>query len=185
MKLESKNFLFEITEQLGLSISDIKRLNKDKKLEKGEWVFIPLNRGLLLQEIKNPMFNFKKSFLWPVPATAKISSGFGRRWGRAHEGIDIPAVTGTHFLAAEDGVVKYAGNKLSSYGNMVVIAHDDDLFTVYAHAHRLFVKTGDTVSRAQVIGQVGSTGRSTGPHLHFEIRKKKKAINPTKLLVRK
>ena len=105
--------------------------------------------------------------------------------GKGHEGIDIPAVTGTHFLAAEDGVVKYAGNKLSSYGNMVVIAHDDDLFTVYAHAHRLFVKTGDTVSRAQVIGQVGSTGRSTGPHLHFEIRKKKKAINPTKLLVRK
>ena len=120
--------------------------------------------------------------MWRVPAVKKISSKFGRRWGKPHEGLDIPAPTGTHFLSTESGKVIYSGRTLPSYGNMVIIDHGNGVHSVYAHANKLFVKKGDRVLKGEVIGKVGSTGKSTGPHLHFEIRKNKKPVDPEPLL---
>jgi len=104
--------------------------------------------------------------IWPV--RGPVTSGFGMRWGRMHQGIDISAGTGTPILAAKAGTVTFAGT-MSGYGNVVIITHAGGLSTLYAHQSRLGV-SGGTVSQGQVIGYVGSTGHSTGPHLHFETR---------------
>jgi lipoprotein NlpD len=106
---------------------------------------------------------------WPL-AAPRLTSRFGKRWGRMHEGIDMAAPTGTPVLAAAAGSVMYAGDRVRGYGNMVVLKHDDDLVTVYAHNSVLLVHNGDQVTAGQMIARVGDTGRSTAPHLHFEVR---------------
>ena len=105
-------------------------------------------------------------FKWPV--RGKLSSKFGRRWGRNHEGIDISAPTGTPIFASESGRVTFAGRQ-GGYGNVVIVKHAGRFKTLYAHASRIHVRKGQFVERGQKIAEVGSTGRSTAPHLHFEI----------------
>jgi lipoprotein NlpD len=110
-------------------------------------------------------------FGWPLANVAhNVGSPFGSRDGRAHEGIDLPAPTGTPVLAAADGEVVYAGDGIRGYGNLVVLQHPGDLLTVYAHNSALFVKQGQAVRAGERIAAVGQTGRATGPHLHFEVR---------------
>ncbi len=113
--------------------------------------------------------------IWPVQGV--ITSPFGMRWGRMHEGIDIGAPEGTPIYAAAAGAVIYAGWE-SGYGNLTVIDHGNGLATAYGHQSRLAVSSGETVSRGQLIGNVGSTGHSTGPHLHFEVRVNGVPANP-------
>ncbi|HVM19039.1 MAG TPA: peptidoglycan DD-metalloendopeptidase family protein [Egibacteraceae bacterium] len=114
-----------------------------------------------------------KDLLWPTDGA--LTSGFGYRTHpifktrRMHAGIDIPAPTGQPIFAAADGVVSSAGVR-GGYGNVVVIDHGEGLSTVYAHQSRMTVSTGEDVDAGDVIGHVGSTGWSTGPHLHFEVR---------------
>jgi len=115
-------------------------------------------------------------FQWPV-AGGKLSSRFGRRWGRNHDGIDIAAPTGTPVRAAAAGVVIYSGVQ-RGYGNLVLLRHDKRWVTVYAHNDANLVRRGDKVRQGEQIARVGSTGRSTGPHLHFEIRDGGRARNP-------
>jgi murein DD-endopeptidase MepM/ murein hydrolase activator NlpD len=105
--------------------------------------------------------------IWPVKGV--LTSPYGMRWGRMHEGIDIGAAQGTPIYAAASGTVNYAGWE-GGYGNLTVIDHGNGLATAYGHQSQLAVSSGQTVSRGQVIGYVGSTGHSTGPHLHFEVR---------------
>jgi murein DD-endopeptidase MepM/ murein hydrolase activator NlpD len=105
--------------------------------------------------------------IWPV--RGPVTSGYGMRWGRMHEGIDVGASTGTPIWAAKAGRVIHSG-WMSGYGNVVVIDHGGGFTTVYAHQSRIAAGDGASVDRGQVIGYVGSTGRSTGPHLHFETR---------------
>lgn len=112
--------------------------------------------------------NTNSALIWPTQGT--VSSGYGRRWGKIHQGIDIAAPVGTPVWAAANGIVEFAGWDDSGYGNMLDIRHRDDSITRYAHLNVLFVKQGDTVTQSQVVAAVGSTGNSTGPHLHFEIR---------------
>jgi murein DD-endopeptidase MepM/ murein hydrolase activator NlpD len=108
---------------------------------------------------------------WPLAnVPAFIGSPFGSRDGRAHEGIDLPAPTGTPVMAAADGEVVYAGNGIRGYGNLVVLQHEGDLLTVYAHNSALHVSAGQAVRAGERIAQVGQTGRASGPHLHFEVR---------------
>ena len=116
--------------------------------------------------------------IWPV--RGPVTSGFGMRWGRMHQGIDISAGTGTPIRAAKAGTVTFAGT-MSGYGNVVTIAHAGGLSTLYGHQSRLAV-SGGGVSQGQVIGYVGSTGRSTGPHLHFETRVGGSPQNPMRYL---
>lgn len=162
----------------------LEQANQGRKIATGSWVFVPLNRGLL-NETKNidSAYYFKHGkFNWPVPSSKRLSSKFGKRWGRNHEGIDIAARVGTSIVAVESGVVIYSGNDLGGYGNLTVISHPGGIFSVYAHAKKNFTKKGDKVHRGQVIGQVGMTGRTTGPHLHFEVRHDSKALDPLKFL---
>lgn len=125
-----------------------------------------------------------EGFLWPVPYTHNITSPFGPRWGTIHRGIDIAAagVLGTDIVAAENGVVQKASSGSKGYGNHVIIKHDGAYSTLYGHCKELCVKAGDKVTKGQVIAKVGSTGDSTGPHLHFEIRVNGKQENPQKYL---
>jgi murein DD-endopeptidase MepM/ murein hydrolase activator NlpD len=116
--------------------------------------------------------------IWPV--RGPVASGFGMRWGRMHQGIDISAGSGTPIHAAKAGTVTFAGT-MSGYGNVVVVTHSGGLSTLYAHQSRLAV-SGGAVSQGQVIGYVGSTGHSTGPHLHFETRVGGTPQNPMRYL---
>lgn len=115
------------------------------------------------------------SFIWPCPSSSRITSGFGSRSSPTegasteHMGIDIGAGAGSSILAAADGVVLIAAYSYSA-GNYVTISHGGGVSTVYMHCSRLDVSAGETVKKGQVIGAVGSTGYSTGPHLHFAIR---------------
>ncbi len=128
----------------------------------------------------------RSSFIWPL--IGELTAGFGWRIHpisgekRLHKGIDIAAPIGTPIFAAADGVVKEAGWDDSGYGNKVVIKHFDGTETLYAHTNRLFVSVGQTVKQGQPIAEVGSTGRSTGPHLHFEVLKEEQLLDPLAVL---
>ena len=128
----------------------------------------------------------KMPFASPIPG-AKISSRFGHRTdpfnGRSamHSGMDFKAARGTPVNATGDGVIVKAGRK-GGYGKVVEIRHKDGLITRYAHLSRIAVKKGQRVRVGQTIGKVGSTGRSTGPHLHYEVRQGKTARNPSKYM---
>jgi murein DD-endopeptidase MepM/ murein hydrolase activator NlpD len=114
-------------------------------------------------------------FIWPCDGV--VTSGFGMRWGRMHEGIDIGCAYGAPNRAAAAGTVIYAG-WMEGYGNLVVIDHGNGLSTAYAHASSLAVSVGESVSQGQTVSYVGSTGHSTGPHLHFEVRVNGTAVDP-------
>ena len=114
-------------------------------------------------------------FIWPVDG--KVISPFGIRKGRRHDGIDIKSPRGTPIRAASSGRVVFSG-RMRGYGNLVLVRHPDQFFTAYAHNRVNQVKKGARVKKGDVLGLVGTTGRSTGPHLHFEIRQGEKARNP-------
>jgi len=116
--------------------------------------------------------------IWPV--SGPITSGFGWRWGRMHEGIDIGAACGTTIHAAASGTVIYAG-WMDGYGNISIIDHGGGLATAYGHQSSIYV-SGGSVSQGQAIGAVGSTGHSTGCHLHFEVRVNGTPVNPLNYL---
>ncbi|MFD1158457.1 M23 family metallopeptidase [Roseovarius aestuarii] len=119
----------------------------------------------------------KAPFALPVKNAFRFTSGFGMRWGRMHKGTDFAASHGTPIYATADGVVTHADWQ-SGYGIMVKIQHEFGIETRYAHNSKVFVKKGQRVSRGQKIAAMGNTGRSTGTHLHYEIRVGGKAVNP-------
>ena len=119
---------------------------------------------------------------WPTDGF--ISSGYGLRWNGAefHQGIDIAAEMGTPIVATADGVVTLAGWNAGGYGNMVDIDHGSGVSTRYGHASAVVVTAGQRVRRGQIIAYVGSTGHSTGPHLHYEVRLSGQPVNPSSYL---
>ena len=117
---------------------------------------------------------------WPI-RYGRVSSLFGPRWGRMHKGIDLAAPIGTPVYAVESGVVTRS-KYVHGYGNLVEIKHSDMYITRYGHNSKRLVKAGQKVRKGQVIALVGSTGRSTGPHVHFEVRQNGTAINPVRFL---
>ncbi len=129
--------------------------------------------------LENPtQFN---GYIWP--AKGVLTSGYGWRWGRMHKGIDIAAPIGTPIVAAAPGVVVSAGWNSGGYGNLVELQHPDGSVTLYAHNNRILVRRGQEVAQGQQISEMGSTGRSTGPHLHFEVHPNGRgAVNPIALL---
>ncbi len=120
------------------------------------------------------------SFYWPSRGR-RVTSSFGARWGEQHSGIDIGAPKGTSNKAADGGVIKFAGWS-GNYGKLIIIDHENGYTTYYGHNDTIKVKVGQRVARGEVIGTVGDTGRATGPHLHFEVRKNGVAVNPMKYL---
>ena len=116
-------------------------------------------------------------FDMPVKSNFRFTSGFGQRWGRLHAGTDFAGPIGAPIYATADGVVTFAGWS-SGYGRLVKIQHEFGIETRYAHQSRMDVKVGQRVSRGQKIGAIGNSGRSTGPHLHYEVRVGGKPVNP-------
>lgn len=120
---------------------------------------------------------------WPVPGYTRISSNYGMRYhpilhvNKLHTGVDIAAPMGANFVAANDGIVTKAGYN-GAYGNMVIIDHGGGISTLYAHGSEILVQVGQTVKRNDPILKVGSTGYSTGPHAHFEVRINGVVTNP-------
>jgi murein DD-endopeptidase MepM/ murein hydrolase activator NlpD len=116
------------------------------------------------------------AMLWPVDGA--LSSRFGPRDGKAHDGIDLLVAEDTPVRAACDGIVAYAGSGLRGYGNVLILSHAGALATVYAHNRALDVAPGQAVVRGQIIARSGQTGRASAPHLHFEVRKDSIARDP-------
>ncbi len=119
----------------------------------------------------------KAPFSIPVKNAFRYTSGYGMRWGRMHQGTDFAAAHGTPIHSTADGVVIHAG-WLSGYGRLVKIQHEFGIETRYAHMSKIRVEVGQRVSRGQQIGDMGNSGRSTGTHLHYEIRVGGKSVNP-------
>ena len=120
--------------------------------------------------------------IWPT--TGVVSSPYGLRWGGSdfHPGMDIANDTGTPIVATADGVVEYAGWNSGGYGNMVDINHGNGIMTRYGHGSQVLVSSGQHVSRGQVIMLMGSTGFSTGPHVHYEVHVNGQRVNPISYL---
>lgn len=178
-----------LSKKFKVPVWKIKEANEGKEFVVGKWFFIPLERGVgqIFKDSRDytpgSVKRYTKDFIWPVPSCKKISSSFGKRWGRQHQGIDIPAKEGAHFISVADGVVVYSGDDLSGYGNLTVVSHRGGVFSIYAHAQKNYTSKGDKVFKGQVLGKVGETGRATGPHLHFEIRRDSIALNPSEFFV--
>jgi biotin carboxyl carrier protein len=176
---------WSIAHQAGIPLEDLLEINglkRSETLEPGRTLFIlgkPDAPSSAPESAPAPIVSASPApaasksdapLRWPVKAP-RLTSPFGTRWGRNHEGIDMAAPIGTPVYAAAAGDVIYAGDQVRGYGNMVVVKHSGDLVTVYAHNSLLLVHTGDRVTVGQEIARVGDTGRATAPHLHFEVRR--------------
>lgn len=184
--------LFRIGKAYGVTYQELARVNGIKdpaQIRVGQRIFIPgATRSLPVETITpteslpaaptspEPVF---ETFLWPVTGT--INSGFGPRGLGFHDGIDIAAPAGTPIVAIEDGEVIYS-NELRGYGNMVIVRHPGGIVSVYAHNEANLVREGQKVARGEVVARVGNTGRVSGPHLHFEIRRNNVAEDPLRYL---
>lgn len=122
------------------------------------------------------------SLIKPISSGYTITSRYGARWGRTHTGLDVAAPTGTTIYAAASGTVSTVQSLTGSYGNYLIINHGNGVQTLYGHCNTILVSQGTTVSQGQAIATVGSTGNSTGPHLHLEIRVNGTTLNPQNYL---
>ncbi len=168
-KLKQGETVFRLSKIYGTTVDEIVNLNQIQDIED-----IPIGTTLLIESSVNI-----SNFLWPL--SGKTTSRFGMRRGRPHNGIDIAARKGTKIRATSDGVVILSGNNVDGfrgYGKLIVLQHNEELISLYAHNNKNHVSYGECIKRNEIIGEVGSTGRSTGPHLHFEIRKNRKPVDP-------
>lgn len=174
----------KLAEYYQVNSSAIVEANPDKNpdaLVIGDCLQIPVVQSAESSSQPSRASSQRNKLDWPV--IGKVSCAYGPRKSGFHHGIDIAADLGTPIHAAAAGTVSWAGY-LSVYGRTVIIDHPDGKQTLYAHAQQLCVKKGDKVSRGQVISLVGISGRTTGPHVHFEVRVDKKARDPVNYLER-
>ncbi len=180
-KIQKGETLSSICRKYRADCQEVAEMNGFENVDRilaGAEVFIPDVSGpaSLPGQKPSPIQQWHGKFIWPVSGT--LTSRFGIRNGRRHDGIDIGAPEGTEVRAAAAGTVLYAGDQQTGYGNLVIIRHAQDLITVYAHNRENLVCENQEVEQGELIARVGKTGRSTGPHLHFEIRKRTKPRNP-------
>ncbi len=183
--------LFRIGKAYGVDYRDLARdndIDDPAKIEVGQKIFVAGATRQLPVEIIAPVSVSERrpevselppsesGFRWPMH-TGSVTSHFGPRNGTFHDGIDIGAPEGTPVFAARDGRVIYS-DQIPGYGNIVILEHAGRLSSVYAHNERNEVSLGDFVHQGDEVARVGSTGRTTGPNLHFEIRSENVARNP-------
>lgn len=161
------------TEALAQKIANVKDEVTKEKEEQQKRQSITVSRGSSLPRVS--------SYAFPLQSYVYVSSEYGPRWGSTHTGIDFAARAGTHIYSWRDGKVTFAGWS-GGYGNFIIVDHGNGIVTRYAHCSKIAVSQGQTVSQGQIIGYVGTTGNSTGNHLHFEIKVNGKFINPRNYL---
>ncbi len=189
-QIDSKNSIMSISNKFGSYIDDIYKINdmKNKRLLKN-YYFIPYSEEYIKElENKNITRNViicsEDEFIWPVSEAIETSSVLGFRNGRFHPGLDLPVMPGKPIVASMEGMVLYTGYA-DGYGRIIIIGHKNNYTTKYAHNYINFVKKGDFVKKGQIIGLIGSTGNSTGHHLHFEIRCMDIPLDPLDFLPQK
>jgi lipoprotein NlpD len=193
--VQQSDTLVRIARKYGYSTDELAQINDlyDAQLVVGRRIFIPAKKFKSLYVTATKTTKEKKiaeiqnqagmQFIWPIEGGV-VTSPFGTRRGRPHDGLDISAHSGTPIHAAADGKVIFA-KRFAGYGNLVVVKHRKNYFTAYAHAANILVSAGNKVKQGQQIATVGSTGHSTGPHVHFEIRKKTDPMDPMGILPKK
>ncbi len=204
--------LFRISQAYQIKVAalmDANRLKPSTPLKVGQRLFIPGAKGVrkveasrsltveerltleqtLREEVTAPpppteppraRVRTDADFLWPI--VGPLNSPFGPRWGKFHAGIDIGSPHYQEVVAAADGEVIYADATKGGLGKAIVLQHGRGFRTVYAHLSIIIARDGDTVRQGQAIGGVGETGRTSGPHLHFEVRKNGVPVNPEEFL---
>lgn len=191
--------LYRIARVYAIDLETLKRVNNIRdpaQMKVGQHLWIPNARKVLPilgedsappsrhaartaeTQVKKPVL--PGYLVWPVKG--ELSSRFGIRNGKHHDGIDIAADTGTKIEAAAEGKVVFSGWGPKGYGLMIIIKHPNHLMTIYAHNARNLVNVNVSVEKGQKIAQVGSTGRATGPHLHFEVRNDTHPVDPLQYL---
>jgi|Deesub1362A_J573_1020465.scaffolds.fasta_scaffold00324_37 murein DD-endopeptidase MepM/ murein hydrolase activator NlpD len=194
--VERGQTLWRICKAYGVDMQTVAEVNNIRdvtQIRVGQRIFIPgATRVLKVEPYRpspdgrpeplRPVQTFEGTFIWPVHGS--VTSSFGVRNGIKHSGIDIAAPKGTPVRASAAGEVAYRGT-LRGYGKILILKHSSVYTTVYAHLGSWEVREGQKVRQGQIIGTVGNTGRSSGPHLHFEIRKRNKARNPLFFLSRR
>ncbi|TKJ34944.1 hypothetical protein CEE39_01900 [bacterium (candidate division B38) B3_B38] len=176
--------LWRIARAYGVELERLAEVNgiEDPTLIKtGQRLFIPGATRVLKIEPYRPPITLTARFIWPVKG--RVTSSYGYRKGESHTGIDIGAPRGEKVVAARDGVVIYSGKGFSGYGNMIMIEHEDHTVTLYAHNTSNLVKANQRVKQGEPIANVGSSGRASGAHLHFEIRVGNNPVNPLLYLI--
>jgi lipoprotein NlpD len=188
--VERHQTLYRICKTYGVDLKEVASLNgitDPSKIETGQRIFIAGAKKVLKVEIyiddvaaeqgeKSKVTYKKLDFIWPVEG--KITDVFREAENKKHQGIDISSSIGTPIRASNAGRVIYSNNGIKGYGNLIILRHSEEYVSVYAHNQVNLVEEGTWAEKGQVIGKVGQTGRATGPHLHFEIRKNNKAIDP-------
>ncbi len=189
--------LWRICKTYGVDIDEVARVNHirdSSHIREGQRIFIPGAKKVLKVDIYIDDIGGKRGqpedmkkialakghFIWPVKG--KVTQEFGIRGTVKHAGIDISARMGTPIRASNSGKVLYSGNEIEGFGNIIIIKHNQGFITVYAHNETNYVAEGERVGKGQIIGRVGNTGRTSGPRLHFEIRKNNRPVNPRLLL---
>ena len=182
--------LWRICQTYGVDMQEVAELNNIKdptEIKAGKRIFIPGVRRTRKVEpytlADPPVGKYdekvvyeKNRFSWPL--RGEIISEYGMRDGTHHDGIDIKAPEGAPVKAAGSGKVVFSEEGMRGYGNIIILKHSDDFFTVYAHNKENLVKDGDDVTKGDVIAEVGDTGNASVCHLHFEVRQGKKVRNP-------
>jgi lipoprotein NlpD len=181
---------YHIAHTYGVSVHrllEANHLSDPRDLRVGQSLLIPGSYSYAslggAESASGAMWNVPRAtrqFAWPV-WSGTVTSGFGMRHGTMHDGVDIAAPMGTAVRAADSGVVVFVGT-LNGYGSTVIVRHSDNYVTVYGHNSRTLVREGSSVARGQTIAEVGTSGRTTGPNLHFEVRYDNHAYNPLSYL---
>jgi murein DD-endopeptidase MepM/ murein hydrolase activator NlpD len=188
--VERHQTLYRICKTYGVDLKGVASLNgipDPSKIETGQRIFIPGAKKVLKVEIyiddvaaeqgeKSKIAYKMLDFIWPVEG--KITDTFTETESKKHQGIDISSPLGTPIKASNAGKVIYSNNGVKGYGNLIILRHSEEYVTVYAHNQVNLVEEGAWAEKGQIIGKVGQTGRASGPHLHFEIRKNTKPLDP-------
>ena len=176
---EKTKELEDINSRINTSNAELKKLQEEQKKQEAE--ILAIERAILARGNSNRILS--GGLIWPCPSSKRITSGFGKRKSPTkgassnHQGIDISATTGSTVIAAAAGEVVISTYSYSA-GNYIMINHGSGVFTIYMHLSKKIADVGQEVSQGQKIGEVGSTGYATGPHLHFGIRKNGSYVNP-------
>jgi len=188
--VERHQTLYRICKTYQVDIKEVASLNNivdPSRIQTGQRIFIPGAVKVLKVEIyiddvvtesggREKIAYKKHDFIWPVEG--RCVDLFEETERKRHQGVDISSPLGAPIKASSSGTVLYSGNTIRGYGNLIILRHSEEFVTVYAHNQVNLVEEGTWVEKGQIIGKVGQTGRATGPHLHFEIRKNNKAVDP-------